>query len=127
MTAAGDATLDTVNFEGIERLHVTGTRRDDTIYGGGDNDIIFTGAGSDTIYSGLGADRVVAGTGNDNVAYGTNSFLRMTDQGGDTPFFLDGGGGFDTLSVSLDRTDENVVLVGRLPGLLFNGTNLSLH
>jgi Ca2+-binding RTX toxin-like protein len=125
-TASGDQVL---NFQSIEHLDLVGTRRADTIYGGDDWDRIATGAGDDTIYSGRGADDVRAGSGNDHVFYGNDYRLRLTGElagEGRVPFHLDGGSGIDTLSLALDQTIDNVVLIGSLTGGEVNGTNLSL-
>src|SRR5262249_33137292 len=111
LTASGTAILDTVNFESIEHLDIVGTRRADTIFGGRDYDTIVTGAGADTIYSGLGADIVLAGSGNDRVFYGNDDEHQgLGEEGGTTPFYLDGGRGIDTLSISLAQTSDNVTL-----------------
>ncbi len=125
-TLSGAATLDTVNFSGIEQLDLVGTRQNDTIRGGAGNDSIITLGGNDTIFSGLGADKVYAGSGNDVVTYGNDSLLNLSFAGGNRPFFLDGGSGIDTLSVSLSLNGSDISLVGSAPGVQFNGTNLSL-
>ena len=74
-----------------------------------------TGSGDDTVVSGLGADIVLAGSGDDTVTYGTDLYRILTDQGGDVPFFLDGGRGIDTLNVSLGQAPDDVILVGLHP------------
>ena len=121
-------TLDTVNFVNTERLDFVGTRHSDTVYGGQNfaGDTIVTGSGDDTVVSGLGADIVLAGSGDDTVTYGTDLYRILTDQGGDVPFFLDGGRGIDTLNVSLGQAPDDVILVGAAPGTEFNGTNVTL-
>jgi Ca2+-binding RTX toxin-like protein len=134
MNESGSAPLDGVNFTNIARLDVTGTIHDDTIYGGLSGDTISTGEGDDTIYEEGGPAYVNAGDGDDTVFYGTNVFhnLVQTDNGDDFsgPFYLDGGAGVDTLSISfaddISARDENITLAGRNPGAPFVGLNMWL-
>ena len=58
LNAAGNATLDRVDFSGINRFQVTGTSQ---------NDNINTASGNDTINSGAGDDNIDAGAGDDNI------------------------------------------------------------
>jgi Ca2+-binding RTX toxin-like protein len=108
----------------ISDVYFTATQADDDTLNGGDgndlitddtgDDLIYGGAGNDTITAGTGRDTVYAGTGND-VVYGDDSgdlssdlvyledgddlavlgYQRTTDR--DT---IDGGTGFDTLSLA---------------------------
>ena len=136
MNATGSALLDGVNFTNITRLVVTGTVHNDTIYGGLGGDFISTGEGDDTIYEQGGPAQVDAGGGDDTVLFGTDGFQNLVQQqdGGNGdhsgPFFLDGGAGVDTLSISfaddLSARDENITLSGDSPGALFGGTNMAL-
>ena len=127
MDAAGTSLLDGVDFTDITKLDVTGTASDDTIYGSGNGDRISTGAGDDMIYEAAGGPaNIDAGDGDDTVYYGT----LLSSTPADGPFFLDGGAGIDTLSISLrgDASAQtgNVSLAGSVPGTEFVGTNLTL-
>lgn len=120
----GNATLDRVDFTGIERLFLTGTMRDDTIQGGRLADRIYTGSGNDSIDAGLGNDDIRAGSGDDFVSYGAMASAEAI--GGDTSFHLDGGDGIDTLSIHVGRTSTSITLTGAAPGAIFRGINLRL-
>jgi Ca2+-binding RTX toxin-like protein len=64
---SGDTT-DTVNFSGIERFDITGTRYDDRLFGGALGDRLFGGAGNDTFTPGLGNDVIDGGEGVDTLS-----------------------------------------------------------
>jgi Ca2+-binding RTX toxin-like protein len=125
---AGNVNLDAITFDTIEKLIVTGTSKNDTVYGGADNDIIITGDGDDTIYGGTGGNEILAGAGNDIVFDGTNSnrtfnnALNLASQN----YFgtnIDGGKGIDTLSIDLSgktafrlsTTPQNITLISLDP------------
>ena len=124
----GNVVMDAISFANIEKLWITGTRLDDTVIGGTGADVIVTGSGADTIYAGTGDDWIDAGSGNDTVLYGTGADRGLSANaisGGFPPSFrVDGGSGFDTLSLSLSGIEENIVING--PGTAFQGNNLVL-
>lgn len=124
LNAAGTATLDRVDFTGIERLFLTGTMRDDTIQGGRFADRIYAGSGNDTINAGLGNDDIHADAGDDFVSYGSMESAEAV--GGNVSFHLDGGDGIDTLSVDISRSATNVTLSGAPLGTVFRGINFTL-
>jgi len=127
LNSNGTEVLDGVNFVGIENLTVTGTLRDDSINAGWGNDVIATGDGNDFISAGMGSDAVYADRGDDYVLYGTNTGQGFeADAGRNSVFFLDGGRGIDTLSISLAGLNENIVLEGRASNAEFSGVNLRL-
>ncbi len=123
--------------EGDDTL-ITGSA-DDVLDGGGGNDTLSGGAGNDILGGGAGADTVqftnaasgvvvdmVGGTASDGEggsdllysiesAVGSNyddSFI----MGGGTGGSLDGGGGYDTLTVSGNATGDNAFLVAESAG-----------
>ncbi|PSF32952.1 hypothetical protein C7H19_21165, partial [Aphanothece hegewaldii CCALA 016] len=64
------AYLDYISFDGINRLQVTGTSKNDTLYGGAGNDTLVGGLGNDNIDGGAGNDSLVGGDGNDSISSG---------------------------------------------------------
>lgn len=98
-----------VSFTGIERFEIHGTQQGDVLTLGDGDDRVWAGAGDDIVASGLGRDVVLADDGNDLVfsqigeAYG--------DGGGGEFFYLNGGSGFDGLSVDLGDAPNGVRLV----------------
>ena len=125
--ANGQTQRDGVDFNGIERLDITGTSKDDVIFGGAGNDFIATGRGNDTIFTGIGVDRVFAGGGNDYVAVGTDANRTLSLAAGLDLIEIKGGAGIDTLSISLAAYTGNVVLSGFDGVGDFTGTNLVLN
>lgn len=63
---------------------------DDTVHGRGGNDILNGGAGNDYLDGGVGNDRIDGGAGNDRIVFDSL----------DTPAFVVGGAGIDTLLVN---------------------------
>lgn len=123
MESNGSALLDRVNFDGIERLEVTGTAEADLIYAGAGDDIVRTGDGADTIYTGSGVDRIDAGNGNDAVAVGTDANRQLAGMANANFGDIRGGAGIDTLSLSLSDATSNVVLAGKDGKTEFAGIN----
>lgn len=87
----------------------------DTLIGGGDNDLLsglngndslFGGDGQDTLYSGLGVDTLDGGDGND--------FLILS--GTDSPKFVSGGPGNDTLGLALFTWGSGLIHVWTFDG-----------
>ena len=121
--ASSATAQDSVLFAEIEKLRVTGTAFADEVYGGAGDDIIATGSGNDTIVAGSGYDVVQAGTGDDIVSYGTNLDRQLNAFAAPAVFFLDGGRGIDTLSISLAGVTSDVDLQGSAPGIENSGAN----
>lgn len=60
-------TINRVDFRNFERFNLTGTERDDTLYGLGGNDTLIGGSGNDSLNSGGGIDFIDGGAGVDTV------------------------------------------------------------
>ncbi len=120
------AQLDGVDFDTIERLEITGTSKDDIIFGGNSHDTIYGGRGNDVIFGGLGVDRLFGGGGNDLIVSGSDATRQLSIFGGLAPVQLDGGAGIDVLSISLASYAGNVVLTGTDGTAEFTGTNAAL-
>ncbi|PSF25954.1 hypothetical protein C7H19_25170 [Aphanothece hegewaldii CCALA 016] len=90
--------LDYISFDGINRLQVTGTSKNDTLTSGLNNDTIDGGAGNDNIDGDAGNDSLVGGDGDDTINAGT---------GNDT---IDGGVGNDRLILNLSTQTTNLNL-----------------
>ncbi|NJL41821.1 MAG: hypothetical protein HC899_37990 [Leptolyngbyaceae cyanobacterium SM1_4_3] len=84
-TATGSGSIvrgsDTVNFDNIDRLVLTGTFQGDQVVGGQNRDVLQMGAGDDVVDGGGGND------------------------------YLDGDDGIDTLSDDLSDKTDNIVLI----------------
>jgi serralysin len=91
LNAAGLATLDRVDFSGINRFQITGTSQNDTIT---------TASGNDTIDGGAGDDTINGGTGNDTI---------------------DGGAGVDTLTLDLSTQTGNIAINNATTGINLTG------
>ena len=91
LNAAGIATVDRVDFSGINRFQITGTSQNDTIT---------TASGNDTINGGAGDDIINGGTGNDTI---------------------DGGAGVDTLTLDLSTQTGNIVINNATTGINLTG------
>jgi Ca2+-binding RTX toxin-like protein/predicted esterase len=65
ISANNSNTLDRIDFSGIDRLQITGTKLNDRLQGWGNNDTLKGGAGNDTLVCGDGTYRLQGGTGND--------------------------------------------------------------
>ncbi len=98
-----------VTFTGIEQFEIHGTRSDDILALGDGDDRVWAGAGNDIIATGLGGDIVFADAGDDLVFSQIGAVLG--DGGGGAFFYLDGGAGFDGLSVDLGDAPNGVRLV----------------
>ncbi|MFN5871700.1 MAG: sodium:calcium exchanger, partial [Aphanizomenon sp.] len=88
LNAAGNATLDRVDFSGINRFQVTGTSQNDNINTASGNDTINSGAGDDNIDGvngasltpGLGEiDSLTGGTGSDRFILGNATKVYYDD------------------------------------------------
>ncbi|MTJ36461.1 calcium-binding protein, partial [Dolichospermum sp. UHCC 0260] len=64
------SSYDQVSYSNIERLQITGTAVDDSIYTGSGNDNIAGGLGDDYISGGDGNDTINGGAGNDTINAG---------------------------------------------------------
>ena len=122
--------LDAVNFSSIEHLFAVGTYKDDTVNGGANADTIHGLAGHDTLRGGLGEDWVYGGDGDDTVVHGNqaNLFLFTTTNSGEdaNAIHLYGGGGIDTLWISLVSETEDITVTGSAtPDVEFSGSNIT--
>ena len=114
-----------VRFNTIEYVQVTGTVKDDLMYGliGGD-DTLNGGAGNDTLIGGRssindsnnGNDLITGGDGNDEIAnreYIADNSGIQRGLGLDTDLFdrFDGGAGDDTLSAQFSNQTADVTFV----------------
>lgn len=98
-----------VTFAGIERFEIHGTMLGDILLLGDGDDRVWAGAGNDIIASGLGGDIVFADDGDDLVFSQIGETLGTG--GGGAFFYLDGGAGFDGLSVDLGDAPNGVRLI----------------
>ncbi|WP_300004028.1 calcium-binding protein [Anabaena sp. AL09] len=110
LNAAGNATLDRVDFFGINRFQVTGTSQNDNINTASGNDTINSGAGDDNIDAGAGNNTINAGDGNDTINAG--------GIGNDT---IDGGAGVDNLTLDLSAQTGNIVINNATTGINLTG------
>jgi Ca2+-binding RTX toxin-like protein len=113
----GDPNVDTVRFSNIERLQVTGSSKNDTLFGGSGDDTLNGGAGNDILVGGpnttnssiIGNDVINGGDGDDEIAnrnYNyTGSDVNLLDK-------FDGGAGFDTLSANFSNQTADVNFIG---------------
>jgi Ca2+-binding RTX toxin-like protein len=98
--------LDRVEFRYFTRYEITGTSKNDEIYGGAGDDILLPGAGNDTIYGGLGSNIINADDGND-VVIDQDVAGKLVGSLNSSKIYLDGGRGIDTLSIDLSARDGN--------------------
>ncbi|MDO4225916.1 calcium-binding protein, partial [Neisseria sp.] len=84
----------TVKFADVA-MNITGTDKDDSLYGWSTVDTVSGGAGNDIIYTGSGNDILLGGEGNDRL-YGENDSDVLDGGSGDDE--LNGGSGSDTLT-----------------------------
>ena len=110
LNAAGNATLDRVDFSGINRFQVTGTSQNDNINTASGNDTINSGAGDDNIDAGEGNNTINAGDGNDTI-----------DAGGIGNDTIDGGAGVDNLTLNLSAQTGNIVINNATTGINLTG------
>lgn len=93
-TNGGEALLDEVQFDDFERFQVTGTSKNDVMYGGYDEDIFIGNEGDDFVFASWGDDQVYGEEGNDQLWGG---------RGDDAVF---GGEGDDVIIENLDINDN---------------------
>jgi Ca2+-binding RTX toxin-like protein len=91
------AALGNISFSNIERLDVTGSAGNDTLYGLSGNDILRGGSGNDRIFGNGGADFLYGGTGDDQIL----------SSGGAS--FIDGGAGIDGIEGDFSAATTNLV------------------
>ncbi|WP_146347833.1 Ig-like domain-containing protein [Phaeobacter marinintestinus] len=98
-----------VSFTGIERFEIHGTIQGDILVLGDGDDRIWAGAGDDIVAGGLGGDVIFADDGDDLVFSQIGEVLG--DGGGGAFFYLNGGDGYDGLSVDLGDAPNGVSLI----------------
>jgi Ca2+-binding RTX toxin-like protein len=108
LTGGGTTYLDYLSYSGIERFSVTGTSKNDTLYGGAYSDSFSGGAGSDSLYGSDGSDSLSGGDGNDLVSVEYSSSASNADS-------VDGGAGTDTLSADLSNQTAGISLDSSSP------------
>jgi Ca2+-binding RTX toxin-like protein len=111
----------TLDFVGVETMHVTTGSGNDTVTTGGGNDRLDGGAGNDRLFLHLGGDDVVSGgSGNDILLFG--AAMTSADR-------VDGGVGVDTVVLQGDYA-AGLALTGDVLGIenisLLAGSNTSL-
>ena len=119
------ALLDQINIASFERLHFTGSSKNDAAYGTGGDDIILSGAGNDTLTGNNGNDWLDGGPGADAMSGSSGNDTYIVDDPGDAIVNELSTWGTDTvrasISYTLSSTVEHLVLIG---GAL-NGTGNS--
>jgi Ca2+-binding RTX toxin-like protein len=133
------SSFDKVSFLDIERLRVTGTVVNDSIWTGSGNDTLSGGNGDDYFNGGLGDDFVMGGNGNDVLDGAVDSFGLDTFAGGAgddvygvynsaTTIIENTNEGNDTVWTAVNYTlsdyIENLYLVGNLTGNGNSGNNV---
>jgi Ca2+-binding RTX toxin-like protein len=106
MNAAGALNLGGwtfTNWDGADKITVTGTTGNDFITGSSQSETISLGTGTDSVYAGGGDDTIVVGTMASNE-------------------IIDGGAGIDTLRVSQGTTDFTLSSLNSIQKLYFGGT-----
>ncbi|NJN86303.1 MAG: calcium-binding protein [Leptolyngbyaceae cyanobacterium SL_7_1] len=132
--ADSDDLLDEVRFDDFERFQITGTSKNDIMYGGFDedqfignegddfvfaswgDDLVFGEEGNDQLWGGRGDDEIYGGEGDDTIIENLDINDNFTSGGDD---YLDGGAGNDGIAAGegADRLfgrEGNDVLVGGL-------------
>ncbi|MFN6337784.1 MAG: RHS repeat-associated core domain-containing protein, partial [Cyanobacteriota bacterium] len=98
----GGAWLDSFSFSGVNRLHITATKKGDYLYASGGNDTINGGDGNDTNNGGTGTNAITGGKGDDSITSSSSSI--------DT-YFFNLGDGADTIN-TYDSTPNDSVQFG---------------
>ncbi len=110
----GFGLLDYLAYSGIERLHLIGTPRADSVFDFSGDDIIFGGAGNDVITSQTGGyNQFDGGEDNDTLTGGSDVDVLKGGEGND---ILNGGGGSDVLTGVSGIGPGGVTEVDRLRG-----------
>jgi Ca2+-binding RTX toxin-like protein len=89
---------------------ITGTMRDDTLYGGEGNDTLIGGGGSDILFGGLGNDTLITHfSGNDNILQGGIGNDKLTGSIYADTYLFNLGDGQDVIQERFFRTDNGTV------------------
>ena len=117
--------IDLIVAGNMERLHFTGTSKDDTARGFTGDDLILGRAGNDTLFGQAGSDWLDGGTGADALDGGSGNDTFIVDNLGDTA--IEGfNNGTDTVRSSVDFTLPVNVEILVLTGVALNGTGNTL-
>ena len=113
---------------GTEERRLWGGDGSDVLAGNAGDDALNGGAGDDALIDGLGSDMLFGGAGNDWF-FATQP--RLLGGGGTDIDHFDGGAGFDTLAVLVDKTSlaaEQAAVANFVPGqsFTFNSINLTI-
>jgi Ca2+-binding RTX toxin-like protein len=114
--ALDDTSLDNITFNGINRLQVTGTSKNDSITTGNGNDVLAGGSGDDTLSGNAGRDNISGGIGNDSIDGGIGNDVLAGGDGNDTVNAgggvdtVDGGAGSDILILDLSTQTSNITI-----------------
>jgi Ca2+-binding RTX toxin-like protein len=96
-TSNGSSLLDETKFTNFERFNITGTSKNDQIFGADLNDVLVGNAGDDLIIGNGGQDQIQAGEGKDFVVGGSGD---DTATGGDGDDIIVDGWTFNTSQVN---------------------------
>ena len=123
------AVLDRVTTAEMERSHITGTSKADTINGQTGDDMFFGRGGTDTLDGANGNDYLDGGPGADQMWGGPGNDNYVVDNTGDTVRELNTSGfdqgGLDTVRSSVSLTLPTALEILNLTGAALNGTGNS--
>jgi Ca2+-binding RTX toxin-like protein len=123
------AVLDRVTTAEMERSHITGTSKADTMRGQNGDDTFFGGGGSDILYGNNGNDYLDGGPGADQMWGGPNNDFYIVDDAADIVRELNTSGfdegGMDTVRSSVSMTLPAGPEILHLTGSALNGTGNS--
>lgn len=123
------AVLDRVTTAEMERSHITGTSKADTMRGLDGNDMLFASGGNDTLYGNNGNDYLDGGPGADQMFGNSGNDFYLVDDTGDTVRELNVSGfdegGTDTVRSSVSFTLPTALEILNLTGGALNGTGNS--
>ena len=115
-----------LQFDGIEKLIITGTNNIDYLFGGASLDILNGGGGNDLLQGGLGNDALNGGIGGDDMEGGEGNDSYTVDSISDTVNEVSGGG-TDFVKASVDFTLGDFLENLTLTGLALNGIGNGLN
>lgn len=108
-TSDGSQIFDEAKFTNFERFNITGTSKNDRIFGGDLNDVLSGNAGDDFIIGNAGNDQIQAGEGKDIVVAGSGN---DTVNGGDGDDIIVDGGNFNPSGVNVAAVNQGTTIAG---------------